>query len=230
VGDKIYLSHYHGGVYVLDASAAFAGRRERPKELGFIVPHDKRTRPLLGQPPLTGLLGRFFTDFPLGRPEIWDMVVHRGHVLASDMTGGLYTLKYDDSPLPLCADARRPRSVLSRKGSRLRSDRILLRGTASDRGCAAAPATRKRPGAVSKVSVAIARVAGTRCRFVSARGRLSKPRPCSKPVYLRAKGTERWRLQLEGSFPAGAYRIAVRARDGAGNRERARTATLRLRG
>ncbi|MGH2944203.1 MAG: LVIVD repeat-containing protein, partial [Solirubrobacteraceae bacterium] len=157
VGDKIYLSHYHGGVYVLDASAAFAGRRERPKELGFIVPHDERTRPLLGQPPLTGLLGRFFTDFPLGRPEVWDMVAYKDHVLASDMTGGLYTLRYDDSPLPLCADRTRPRTVLSRKRSSLRAGRILLVGTASDRGCSAGPATRKRPGALRRVTVAVAR-------------------------------------------------------------------------
>ena len=229
VGDKIYLSNYHGGVYVLDASAAFAGRRERPKELGFIVPHDPRTRPLFGQPPLTGLLGRFFTDFPLGRPEIWDMVAYKGYVLASDMTGGLYALKYDDSPLPLCADARRPRSVLSRKRSILRSGRILLRGTASDRDCAATSATRKRAGSVRAVSVAVARKAGARCRFLSARGRFGGARVCSKPVYLRAKGTKSWRLELKGSFPAGTYRVSVRARDGAGNRERARMATLRLR-
>ena len=104
VGDKIYLSHYHGGVYVLDASAAFAGRRERPKELGFIVPHDTRTRPLLGQPPLTGLLGRFFTDFPLGRPEVWDMVVYKDHVLASDMTGG-----------PVLAEVRRQPAAAVRR-------------------------------------------------------------------------------------------------------------------
>jgi len=229
VGDKIYLSHYHGGVYVLDASAAFAGRRERPRELGFIVPHDKRTRPLLGQPPLTGLLGRFFTDFPLGRPEVWDMVAYKGYVLASDMTGGLYSLKYDDSPLALCADARRPRSVLSRKRSRLRSGRILLRGSASDRGCSASSATRKRAGAVSKVSVAVARKAGTRCRFLSARGAFGRARSCAKPVYLRAKGTTSWRLELKGSFPAGTYRVGVRARDGAGNRERVKTTTLQLR-
>ncbi|MFP5361411.1 MAG: LVIVD repeat-containing protein [Thermoleophilia bacterium] len=230
VGDRIYLSHYHGGVYVLDASAAFAGRRERPKELGFIVPHDRRTRPLLGQPPLTGLLGRFFTDFPLGRPEIWDMVVYKGHVLASDMTGGLYSLRYDDSAAALCTDARRPRSVLSRRRSRLRADRILLRGTASDRGCSAGSATRKRPGSVRKVSVAVARKSGSRCRFLSRRGTFGRPRACSRPVYLRARGTRSWRLLLKGSFPAGTYRVSVSARDGAGNRERAKTATLRLRG
>ena len=27
-------------IYVLDASAAFAGKHERPKEIGFIVPHE----------------------------------------------------------------------------------------------------------------------------------------------------------------------------------------------
>ena len=120
---------------MLDASAAFAGRRERPKEVGFIVPHDERTRPLLGQPTLTGLLGRFFTDFPLGRPEVWDMVHYKGNVLASDMTGGFYSLKYDDSPLPLCADRKRPVSAIARKSSSVRATRLLLRGTASDKGC-----------------------------------------------------------------------------------------------
>jgi hypothetical protein len=230
VGDKIYLSHYHGGVYVLDASAAFAGRHERPSELGFIVPHDERTRPLLGQPPMTGLLGRFFTDFPLGRPEVWDMVEYNGYVLASDMTGGLYSLKYDDSPLPLCEDRTRPRSVLSTKRSRLRATRIVLVGTASDRGCSAQPATRKRAGAVSQVSVAVALKSAGRCRFLSARGRLGKARSCTKPVYLRARGTTAWKLTLKGSFKSGAYRVTLRARDDAGNRERANLATLRLRG
>ena len=171
VGDRIYLSHYHGGVYVLDASAAFAGKRERPKELGFIVPHDKQTRPLLGQTPLTGLLGRFFTDFPLGRPEVWDMVAYKGYVLAADMTGGFYSLRYDDSPLPQCADTRAPKSVFSRKNSSLRAKRIFLRGNASDKGCSAAAATSKRPGARAARHVAVARKAAGSCRFVPRRAR-----------------------------------------------------------
>ena len=229
VGDKIYLSHYHGGVYVLDASAAFAGKRERPKELGFIVPHDDRTRPLLGQAPLTGLLGRFFTDFPLGRPEIWDMVVYKDHVLASDMTGGFYSLRYDDSPLPLCADRTLPRSVFSRKRSSIRATRILLRGTASDRGCRADPKTRKRPGAIRKVTVAVARKADGRCRFVSAKGTLGAAVSCKKPVFVAARGTKQWRLDLRGTFRRGTYVVSIRARDGAGNREPTKTASLRLR-
>ena len=229
VGDRIYISHYHGGVYVLDASAAFAGKRERPKELGFIVPHGAQTRPLLGQTPLTGLLGRAFTDHRFGRPEIWDMVAYKGHVLAADMTGGFYSLRYDESPLPLCADTRAPTSVFSRKNSSLRAKRIFLRGNASDHGCSAAGATSKRPGAVQKVTVTVARKAGATCRFVSKKGTLGRARSCLSPAYLTAKGTRRWSLQLRGTFPKGNYEITVRARDGAGNREAAQKIGLRLR-
>jgi hypothetical protein len=229
VGDKIYLSHYHGGVYVLDASAAFAGKRERPKEVGFIVPHDERTRPLLGQPTLTGLLGRFFTDFPLGRPEIWDMVHYKGHVLASDMTGGFYSLKYDDSPLPLCADRKRPATVLSRKRSAMSPTRIILRGTASDRGCKADAKTRERAGALRRVSVAVALKSGTRCRYLSRTGRLGTARSCTKPLFVTARGKKTWRLELKNRFRPGTYAVSVRATDAAGNRGPIKTGTLRLR-
>ena len=63
------------------------------------------------------------------------MVVYKGSVLASDMTGGFYSLRYDESPLPLCTDRKRPRSVFGRKRSSIRAARMLLRGTASDKGC-----------------------------------------------------------------------------------------------
>jgi hypothetical protein len=98
VGDKIYLSSYHAGVWVLDASAAFAGRRERPTEQAFIVPSGSETRPIAG----AGLAGagpivRFFTGFPLSRPHVWDMFFHKGHLLAADMTGGFYSFREDAS-------------------------------------------------------------------------------------------------------------------------------------
>lgn len=229
VGDRIYLSHYHGGVYVLDASAAFSGKRERPKEVGFVVPHDERTRPLLGQPTLTGLLGRFFTDFPLGRPEIWDMVHYKGHILASDMTGGFYSLKYDDGPLPLCADRKRPATILSRKRSAISATRLLLRGTASDRGCKGDAKTRERLGALRKVRAAVALKSGTRCRFASRKGTLGSARSCRKPVFLTARGSKSWRLELRGAFRAGTYAVSVRATDSAGNVGPTKTASLRLR-
>ncbi|MDQ3740920.1 MAG: hypothetical protein M3389_08260, partial [Actinomycetota bacterium] len=43
VGNRIYLSDYHGGIFVLDASEAFKGRSVRPRELGFIVPNGERS-------------------------------------------------------------------------------------------------------------------------------------------------------------------------------------------
>ncbi len=100
VGDRIYLSHYHGGVHVLDASAAFDGRKERPRELSFIVPNGEPVRPLLGQPLGFGVAQRFFTDFPLGRSETWDMFFYKGYVLAADMTGGFYSLRETEPPPP----------------------------------------------------------------------------------------------------------------------------------
>jgi hypothetical protein len=93
VDDRIYLSHYHGGVYVLDASAAFSGRPERPRELGFVVPHGDEVRPV--RKPLIQPLLPFFTDLQRDRPMIWDAVFYQGYVLAADMQGGFYSFQYE---------------------------------------------------------------------------------------------------------------------------------------
>ena len=98
VGDRIYLSSYHAGVVVLDASAAFRGERVRPAELGFIVPHGSETRPLY-EADVPPLLIPFFSTFLTGRPLIWDMQFHKGYVLAADEVGGFYSLQYEgDAP------------------------------------------------------------------------------------------------------------------------------------
>jgi hypothetical protein len=93
VGDRIFLSSYHGGVYVLDASAAFAGRRERPTELGFVVPHGDETRPYY-EPTIEPQVIPFFSTFELGRSTIWDQFFYKGYSLAADMVGGFYSLRY----------------------------------------------------------------------------------------------------------------------------------------
>ncbi|MDP9384394.1 MAG: hypothetical protein M3P50_04005, partial [Actinomycetota bacterium] len=95
VGDRIYLSGYHSGVTVLDASAAFAGRNERPKEVGFIVPAGTPTRPIYDQV-IDPVLIPFFAAFISFRPLIWDMVFYKGSVVAADMTGGFYS--FSDPP------------------------------------------------------------------------------------------------------------------------------------
>ena len=94
VGDKIFLSGYHGGVTVLDASEAFAGKNVRPRELGVIVPHGDTTRPIHPDRGGTPAYARFFTSFIDYRPLIWDMQWHRGQILAADMVGGFYSLRY----------------------------------------------------------------------------------------------------------------------------------------
>jgi hypothetical protein len=84
-----------------------------------------------------------------------------------------------------------------------------LAGSARDDSC----------GGVTRVEVALARKAGNRCRFASARGRLGKKRACSKRVWLRAKGTSAWRLRLsfKPPLPRGTYVLQARGRDAAGN-------------
>lgn len=100
VGDRIYLSGYHSGVTVLDASAAFAGVKERPKEIGFHVPTGEPTRPIY-KATVNPLLIPFISKYLQYRPLIWDMVFSRGRILAADETGGFYSLRVEgDQPEP----------------------------------------------------------------------------------------------------------------------------------
>ena len=107
VSNRIYLSNYHGGIYVLGARATFRRglRGVRPTERGFIVPHGEETRPIyvIDPPPQMP----FFSAFPPSRPEIWDMVYYRGYILAADMFGGFYSLQFDGDRARLARKARR---------------------------------------------------------------------------------------------------------------------------
>jgi hypothetical protein len=91
VGNRIYLSNYHGGVYVLDATAAFQGQDVRPSELGFYVPHATPNRPMYQPPvpPVMPFIGTFFRN----RPTVWDTFFYKGFILAPDWHGGLYSLQ-----------------------------------------------------------------------------------------------------------------------------------------
>jgi Matrixin len=118
-----------------------------------------------------------------------------------------------------CSDRSRPSASLlqGRQGVRAKHGRLSLRGRASDKGCVAAISVR---GAVARVEVAISRTAGKRrCRFVAAGGKLTAARSCSRPVWLKAKGTTHWSLSTKRRLPRGTYTIQVRARDAAGNRQ-----------
>jgi len=120
VGNKIYLSSYHAGVYVLDATEAFAGRSVRPVEVGQIVPSGAATRPIYNatlQPVIP-----FFSGFAPARSEIWDAYVYEGVLYAADMRGGFYAI--EETPPPAAAAAA-PRPA----GSPARTARLKLRRT-----------------------------------------------------------------------------------------------------
>ena len=217
VGDLIYLSHYHGGLFVLDASEAFSGRKgAAPREVGWALPCDAQVRPTLE----TG-------TFPHTRCDFWDMQFYEGHILAADIKGGLYSLVHEPDGAggggtvdAACAvgDGVAPMSRLTRV--KLTRRGVDLRGTATDAGC---------EGRVTRVLVSVALVKGKRCRFLSARGRLGRPSKCGKPRILPLKGLTPFGLRIKAKLPRGTYRVATQAIDFAGNVERPRVKKTRVR-
>jgi hypothetical protein len=55
-------------------------------------------------------------------------------------------------------------------------------------------------------------VAHRRCRFVTAGGKLSKARSCSRPIELRARGSAHWTLRVR-TIPMGQYLVRSDAVD-----------------
>jgi hypothetical protein len=126
-----------------------------------------------------------------------------------------------------CADRTAPVSRFARKKAIKASRRRLsLTGTASDRGCRAGGA-----GRVKRVRVAVARQAGKRCRFLKGKTGFTRPRSCSRRVYVTAKGTTRWSYTFRGRLAKGRYRAYVRGTDASGNvpRRLPKTATRSFR-
>jgi hypothetical protein len=77
VDGRIYLAMYHGGVWVVDASAT--------KALGYLLP-TPASAPLV-KTPLSG------------SPNIWDVIVKDGYVYATDIASGVHTLHYRSDTL-----------------------------------------------------------------------------------------------------------------------------------
>jgi hypothetical protein len=74
---------------------------------------------------------------------------------------------------------------------------------------------------VAKVEVSLARRVGTQCRFRTKTGSLTAPRACTARLYLKARSSGgNWTLPLRRPLAPGAWRIWVRATDGAGNVEK----------
>jgi ABC-2 type transport system ATP-binding protein len=120
-----------------------------------------------------------------------------------------------------CTDRRAPTSRIT--GAAVRRGRLTIRGTSVDRTCARAPRQR-----VARVFVSLWRAAGSRCRFVTARGRLGKPRSCGRRRWLEPDGASEWRLSVPARrLAAGRYRALATAADVRGNLERPRRRNAR---
>jgi len=115
-----------------------------------------------------------------------------------------------------------PRSSIAR--SSLKGSRRALRvaGRAIDLECKG----QRTRGRVKQVQVAVSRKAGTRCRFMTRSGRLSRPRSCRKPVFVKARlgrvrsGKVPWTLRKRARLSAGRYTMRARAFDTRGNVEK----------
>jgi hypothetical protein len=120
----------------------------------------------------------------------------------------------------LCGSKGRPRSSVARHGltaSRRRG--IAASGRAIGFRCVR---NRRRPGAVARVQVAIARKSGSKCRHLTSRGKLTRARACDRDTWLPARlgrqrgGKVRWTFSTRAGLPRGTYELRVRAIDKTG--------------
>ncbi len=78
VEGKVYMAHYHGGLWVLDISTA--EKQAAPEPVASYLPHEPRPD---GQ------------DYSVGA---WDVVVWNGYMLTADGNGGFYVLHRAGDP------------------------------------------------------------------------------------------------------------------------------------
>ncbi len=123
-----------------------------------------------------------------------------------------------------CRDTGAPTVTRSRKGVRATRRALKISGKAKDRGCVNGKAGQPVTGTITKVEVAVARLAGKKCAFLSKRAKAGKKRSCKKPVWQKAKGTNKWNLSMRGRLPRGTYVFFVRGFDKSGNVTPARRA------
>jgi hypothetical protein len=129
---------------------------------------------------------------------------------------------------PSCAERTKPRSSVSDQTRVFTRTLLSLSGRTTDRDCRpdGTDVRAQRPLRTIQVSVRVTVKGGT-CEFVQSNGKLSAPRACTKPIWLRAKagkfsgGKTAWGFSLRVSLPPGRYLAIVRSADSQGNVETA---------
>ncbi|MEA2375350.1 MAG: large repetitive protein, partial [Thermoleophilaceae bacterium] len=121
-----------------------------------------------------------------------------------------------------CRDSTPPRSSFGPHGLSHSRHRVIVRGNATDQGCAgsAAAHTFARPGEVARVKLSLARRLGHgMCRFLLQPAGFSRAAPCAHRRWLRVHGARHWSFGRGGRFPVGHYVAVVEAVDAAGNEQ-----------
>jgi metallophosphoesterase (TIGR03767 family) len=120
-----------------------------------------------------------------------------------------------------CHDRFAPTTRVSATGSRLTRRSVVVAGSALDRDCTP-PARASAAGArrVARTWVAVGRKVGGGCRFLTARGRLSKRRDCRRQIFLRGRVRAKrggpgstWSLRKRARLARGRYFVLARSRD-----------------
>lgn len=102
----IYLSHYHGGVWILDVRTM--DKVHEPEIMGYYLPHEdnggykpgNKNSALPINPPPEGY-PLCFGGFSINEaPNVMDLEVRDGIIYAADIHTGLYTLTYDVGVVP----------------------------------------------------------------------------------------------------------------------------------
>jgi hypothetical protein len=126
-------------------------------------------------------------------------------------------------PSKTCRDRKAPTSKLNKRRVRVTHKAIGARGSSKDTGCKGNARAKIAgvKGRVKAVYVTVARVrGGGGCRFLQRDGKFTKRRSCRRGVLLPAKGTKKWTFSFKKRLPRGSYRLVVRAKDRAGNKEK----------
>lgn len=94
---RLYIGHYHAGVWVVDFSNATSARQPFP--LAFYQPHNEA----LYAPRTTKVADN---------PSVWRATLHDdGYVYATDTNSGLYVLRFTGPPSPLLGATVHPTNI-----------------------------------------------------------------------------------------------------------------------
>jgi hypothetical protein len=141
--------------------------------------------------------------------------VGTGTCFTAENSGKAASLVGSSTAGSTCVDRAAPQTHPRRSSLRASRKGFSIRGSASDRGCG-----KSGKGALNRVAVGLARVAGTKCRYLRANGSLRAPADCGKPLYHAARGTTSWSYSYRHRLRPGRYVAWFHSVDKAGNAER----------